>query len=396
MIRTFLCLVLATLAFSLHAAQTEYIFLVTADGLRHQEVFTGVDPAILNGGKTNSGIERLEPLRKKYWADSPKERREKLMPFLWTELLKEGVLYGNRELGSEVIVRNPHHFSYPGYAEILNGGPVSQIDSNDSNFSPRETVLEFLRRKYNLKQTEVAAFGSWEVFNWITMHTENAIYCNAGHEAIEPTSLSQRRGRGDESFFPSIALGKINESAQAATFKPSKEMQRWSALQFEMLSPWDSVRHDAVTLNLALEYLAQEKPKIMYLALGETDDWAHDRRYDRYADYANYFDFALRRLWTTLQSSRKYRGKSTLIVTTDHGRGRTPRDWTSHGKDVPGANEAWLAIFGPDIQKIGEAKSAPQQSLSNIAATILQLLQINPHEYDRNISSPVAAVLNPK
>ena len=79
-----------------------------------------------------------------------------------------------------------------------------------------------------------------------------------------------------------------------------------------------------------------------------------------------------------------------MIVTTDHGRGRTPRDWTSHGKDVPGANEAWLAVFGPNVQKIGEMKGGAQYSLSNVAATMLEMLGIDSTEYDRNAAPAIA------
>ena len=361
----FRVLVLSLLIGSAAAAQTEYVFLVTADGIRHQEVFTGVDAELVkDSSKTNSGIDRPAELRRKYWADSAKERREKLMPFLWKDLIKEGVLYGNRALGSEVVVRNPHWFSYPGYAEILNGGPVAAIKSNDSTFSPRETVLEFIRRKFNLQPAEVAAFGSWEVFNWITMQKEGSVYCNAGYEAVD-----------------SSAGVKVND-----------RMKHWSDLQFEMMTGWDSVRHDAVTLNLALEHLTVHQPKVLYLALGETDDWAHDRRYDRTVHYVAYFDEALRRLWSTIQSSPKYSGRSALIVTVDHGRGRNGRDWTSHGKDTPGSNETWLGVFGPSVKKVGEMKGGAQYSASNVAGTILALLGIDAKEYDESIAPPVAEV----
>lgn len=367
MIRVMFVLVasLFTGVFTVFAAQAEFVVLVTADGLRHQELFGGVDPDLVkDSAKTNSGAERPAELRRKFWAESEKERREKLMPFLWKELVKDGVIYGNRALGSEVEVRNVHHFSYPGYAEILNGGPVAAIDSNDSTFSPRETVLEFLRRKFGLKETGVAAFGSWEVFNWITMQREGAIVCNAGYEAMENT--------GD--------------------VKLTEGMKMWSALQFEMRTGWDSVRHDAVTLGLALGYLAAARPKILYVALGETDDWAHGRRYDRYAENVRYFDEALERIWMAVQSNRHYRGKTAMIVTTDHGRGRTGKDWTSHGKEVPGANEAWLAVFGPGVKKVGEMKGGPKYSLSNVAGTMLELLGISASEYDGKIAPAVAEV----
>lgn len=358
-------LVIVAAAFTTFAGQTENIILVTADGLRHQEFFTGVDPELVgDDAKKESGSDRPAVLRKKYWAESAQERREKLMPFLWKELVKEGVVYGNRALGSKVVCRNPHWFSYPGYAEILNGGPVAAVDSNDSVFSPRETILEFLKRKYKLDSNEVAAFGSWEVFNYITMQKEGAIFCNAGYEAIDPSSKLMKNDR----------------------------MRQWSALQFEMLTPWDSVRHDAVTLNLALEYMASEKPRFLYIALGETDDWAHNRRYDRKVEFTHYFDEALKRIWTAIQSNRAYRGKTTLIVTTDHGRGRTPRDWTNHGEGVEGANEAWLCVFGPDVKKVGEMKGGPEYSLSNVAGTMLAVLGIDSKEYDSGIAPAVAEV----
>jgi hypothetical protein len=350
---------------SASAAQVEFVFLVTGDGIRHQEVFTGVDAELVkDSSKTNSGIERPVEFRKKYWAQSAKERREKLMPFLWKELVKEGVIYGNRELGSKVVVHNEHWFSYPGYAEILNGGPVAAITSNDAIFSPRETVLEFIRRKYNLQPAEVAAFGSWEVFNAITMQKEGSIFCNAGYEAIDSTS----------------------------SIKVTDGMKHWSDLQFEMMTGWDSVRHDAVTLHLALEHLAAHQPKVMYVALGETDDWAHARRYDRTVEYIAYFDEALRRLWTAIQSNAKYRGKSALVVTVDHGRGRTARDWTAHGKEAAGSNETWLGVFGPNVKRAGEMKGGPEYSASNVAGTILALLGIEAKEYDKSIAPPVADV----
>ena len=78
-----------------------------------------------------------------------------------------------------------------------------------------------------------------------------------------------------------------------------------------------------------------------------------------------------------------------MIITTDHGRGRTPKDWTSHGKDVPGADEAWLAVFGPGVKKVGEMKGGPKYSLSNVAGTILAMLGIDAKEYDAAIAPAV-------
>ena len=87
---------------------------------------------------------------------------------------------------------------------------------------------------------------------------------------------------------------------------------------------------------------------------------------------AQFFDEALRRLWTLVQEHPKYRGRTTLIITTDHGRGRTLEDWTSHGSEVEGAQEVWIAIIWPDTPDRGEVSGGPEYSLSNVAATLLR------------------------
>lgn len=45
-------------------------------------------------------------------------------------------------------------------------------------------------------------------------------------------------------------------------------------------------------------------------------------------------DDYLRQLWTWLQSQPEYCGRTHMLITTDHGRGHTPKDWKDRGKDV--------------------------------------------------------------
>ncbi len=336
---------------------TEYVFLVTADGLRRQELVGGVDADLMAPESLEeSGIESLESLRREFWSEDAVERREKLMPFFWRELVREGVVLG------QARVKNPHRFSYPGYAEILNGQPLEAVDSNDPVFSPRETVLEYVKRKRGLSRHQVAAFASWSVFNWIAMREEGAIFCNAGYEGLDAPRLTG-------------------------------ELRILDRLQFEMRTPWDTVRHDSVTLGLALGYIEAHRPILFYLSLGEMDDWAHERRYDRTVQAIRDFDAALRELWTFLQSTEPYRGRTTLVVTTDHGRGITAQDWTSHGKDVPGSDEIWIGIFGPDTPKRGELAAVENVYQSSVAATILTLLGLDYREFNPDADGPIPEAL---
>ena len=51
-------------------------------------------------------------------------------------------------------------------------------------------------------------------------------------------------------------------------------------LQREARPPWGGIRHDAFTFRLAMHHLATARPRVLYIAFDETDDWAHDGRYD--------------------------------------------------------------------------------------------------------------------
>ena len=63
----------------LHAQQTENLIIVTTDGFRWQEVFSGIDKAIADNSKFNKD-EKTKNLSQ-YCTVSVTESRKKLMPF---------------------------------------------------------------------------------------------------------------------------------------------------------------------------------------------------------------------------------------------------------------------------------------------------------------------------
>ena len=81
----------------------------------------------------------------------------------------------------------------------------------------------------------------------------------------------------------------------------------------------------------------------------------------------------LRDLWQTLQEHSDYRDCTTLLLTTDHGRGSTRVDWTDHGEKVPGAEQIWMALLGPDTPPLGVRENV-RATQSQVAATIAALL----------------------
>jgi len=330
-----------------HAAQAprSNVVLITLDGVRVQEMFGGLDEAVARS-VVKDGRAEDTPAWRRFWAAAPDARRRKLMPFLWDTLLaRHGTIVGNQALGSVMRVTNTHWFSYPGYAEIATGAAHdAEIDSNDNRRNPFPTVLEIVRRELGLEPRHVATFASWETFRWIVEHEEGATTVNAGLQRY---------------------------------VHPDHDLQVLSEWQFEARTPWDGTRHDAYTWRFARAHLQTYHPRLLWIALDETDDWAHDGRYDRVLDTLSRVDAALSDLWTWLQQDPEYKGTTTLILTTDHGRGRTVEDWRNHGKDVQGAQDIWLAIAGQDVTRRGEAQNLPPLYQNQIAATIGRLLGVD-------------------
>ena len=341
--------------------RTENIVLVTADGLRRQEVFAGIDKSLMHAEK--AGMKNASRLRDKLWHDSAAERRKRLLPFFWGELARQGVILGNRNAGSTVRLSNSIRLSYPGYSEILTGRAQDDvIRGNDEIQNPSPTVLEMFRRHWGLPRNQVALFASWRFFRFIGEHTPGSVFINAGYRALE--------GSG--------------HSAQAKQF---------SRMQFDLLTPWTNIRHDYFTFELAMEHLRKAKPRFLYIALGETDDWAHEGRYDRVLETAGYFDRCLARLWETLQSMPRYKDKTSLVVTTDHGRGGTIDNWTGHGSSVEGSELIWIAAIGPDTAALGEASHPEPYFQRDIAPTLLQLAGVDYREFEGVEGKPISLIV---
>jgi hypothetical protein len=334
--------------------KTENILLITLDGLRWQELYQGADSELITDQEYVNDPVGLKQL---FWRDTKEQRREILMPFFWGTIAKQGQLYGNRDDGSYVNCTNQHWFSYPGYNEILCGfADDTRIDSNDKLNNPNTTVLEFLNQQPTYRGS-VAAFGSWDVFPFIINEERSGVPVNAGFEE-NSGALTDR-----EKF--------LNE------------------LQLQIPSPWASVRLDAFTHHYALEYIKRNEPRVVYVAYGETDDFAHGGRYDAYLKSAHTTDAFIRALWDYMQSQPQYRNKTTMIITTDHGRGTTPKDsWRSHGSEFAGTDQIWLAVLGPDTPPSGMI-TVPQQLYQNqVAATVARFLGLE-YTNERPVGKPI-------
>ncbi len=354
-------------------AAQQNVVLVTLDGVRWQEVFNGADKNLLNNKEF---VKQPAQLSNEFWDERVQQRQQLLMPFLTQTIATQGVIMGDRANGSAMSVSNPWYFSYPGYNEILTGEVDENINSNDKVFNPNKTILERLDAQPEFKNS-TALFGSWDVFPYIVNTKRSHVYVNAGFMPI-----------ADDLFADAPLL---------------------NALQTEIPSPWHNVRLDSFTYRFAKAYMLAKKPRLLVISLGETDDFAHDGHYDAYLKSAKQSDAFLKDLWQTIQSTAGYKNNTTLIVTTDHGRGSYANDWQHHSskralakseqgkkafpEGIIGSEHIWLAAIGPTIKGNGLIKTDNELKQAQIAATVLKALGQNPNTINPNMAPAINEIL---
>jgi hypothetical protein len=309
--------------------QTKNVILITLDGFRWQELFKGADHEILASPKFIKGKQKAVQF------ESYEDQRENLMPFFWNTIATQGQLYGNRKIKSFVNCANPYWFSYPGYHEMLVGSVNRSVCSNRKVINPNTTVFDFVNELPDFKNN-IKAFTTWDVFPYILRESINGISVNSGVEFVTGECLS-----ADEL--------KLNEDQK-------------------------DKRNDSITFHLAFEDLKRNRTRMLFISLDETDEYSHRGHYDQYLLAAHKADQWISNLWTWLQSQPDYKDHTTLIISTDHGRGRSERkNWRNHGRLTFGSDEIWMAVIGPDTPALGEMRGDQiyQKQLAKTLAAFL-------------------------
>jgi len=342
------------------AAQTQTVVLIVSDGLRWQEVFTGADPLLLDEKTGGSWVSETE-LRARYWNEDPVVRRRLLFPFLWGTVATQGQLFGNQARGSVAQVSNGKAFSYPGYNEMTTGFPNDAIDSNEFGPNPNVTVFEWLNQK-TAYQGHVAVYGTWNVFDNIFNRPRSHLVMQTGWSLPAKSHETPR----------DALLRELYET----TTRFDEEDAPNSFLQIPLL-----------------DYVKTGQPRVLFVGYGETDNWAHQGRYDLVLDSAHRFDHFVQQLWQTMQSMPAYRGHTTFIITTDHGRGSGPTEWKEHGIEEKGSENIWIGVLGPDTKPLGERHDTQRVVQAQIAATVAALLGENYPRAQTKAAPPIAAVL---
>jgi hypothetical protein len=279
------------------------VILVTIDGTRWQDVFDGTDSTLYHG--------------------TPISSRD-LMPNLYHYFVDQGMVVGRKSL---MVASNSSHVSLPGYLEIMRGYQTFDCTNNKCDPYLTPTIADYF--------DQVAVFSSWDTIRKAVSQHSYSMVVNCG-----------RRYRSD---------GWLDKNLT--------DNQFFDASDFS----YDPLyRLDEYTRKVALDYFTQNHPDFLWVALGDTDEWAHMNQYTRYLQAMQSADTFLGDLMKDPESQRYL-----IVVTVDHGRGS---NWNSHGSDAESAR-VWLMMRGPNVPAGYEASYNATVSLANILPTIIGLVR---------------------
>jgi hypothetical protein len=311
--------------------RTDNVILVTIDGVRWQDVFGGVDPAMARW----SGLPDAEVVD-----------AARLLPNLFA-LARRGAVSGAPGHGAPMMASGPNYVSLPGYLEIFSGSREVGCRTNRCAPTAMRTLFDRARDTIAVKDTDVAVIASWETIAGAAARTPGRIAMSAGRHG----------GVTREAVKADAELARLVDEAASADPAPGDA----------------DYRPDAYTAAIALRYLEVARPRVLAVNLGDTDEYAHAGDYASYVRALRRADGFLGELRESLDRMGEYGRRTTIVVTCDHGRSASFND---HGWDVPESGRVWMVMSGGAVPALGYVDRGGAARLADIAPTLETLLGI--------------------
>ena len=310
------------------------IVLITVDGARWQEVFNGVDRA----QAAQAELAQAEVVD-----------AEELTPNLHRLARERGLMLGAPGMGSAVVASGPNYVSMPGYSEIFTGRAPTRCQDNACPQATEPTIFDEVRAVSD-RPKDVAVVASWEGIGRVAVAHPNEVVVSTG-----------RHGGSNRE-----ALG-VDDASRALLADAERAAPDPGVADF---------RPDKYTEKLALAYLAAEKPRMLFVGLGETDEYAHRGNYQGYLGALREADAFVGEVASTLDTMGERGRRTTVIVTADHGRAKNFRD---HGDWAPESARVWMVALGGHAHPPAWRALAPRgevMRLADVAPTIRTLLRV--------------------
>ncbi len=271
---------------------------------------------------------------------------------------KNGFIFGERQGAHPrpMKISDSVALSLPGYRAILSGQFESTCLSNDCKQIDHETIFDRLAFEFSDRHS-VAAFTSW----------------NRMSRALE--SIPRH-------FVSSVGLGSI-QGLSAEEQKPYLAIQERAFA--DEPTHWLECRYDRYTFEMGLKFLKEYQPRFLYLSFIDTDEWAHQKDYLAYVRALKDWDERFSELIKSLDEMGEYSQNTSIVVTTDHGRGLR-KHWSNHNLLMPNAFKVWAVVIpSKEFTRIHHPVVLPREVYSHlqIRPTLELLLGLKPELADQ-------------
>ena len=134
---------------------------------------------------------------------------------------------------------------------------------------------------------------------------------------------------------------------------------------------------DLQTTNKVYELMNGKTPHLMLVNLLAVDSYGHANNWDQYLASLQKCDTIVYNLWQYIQGNPKFKDKTTLLVTNDHGRHLDGHKdgFVNHGDKCEGCTHISLLAMGPDFKK--GVVVTKERELIDVSKTIAFLMKFN-------------------
>lgn len=220
-------------------------------------------------------------------------------------------------------------------------------------------------------------------------------YTNAGHSAITTGHYQRINNNGEElpkrpsmfqyflenSGFDSTQAMVIASKGKLSILTDTKDRKWRGRFRPYMYCGTDGkgegYTSDVYTWRDAQVLLKQHHPKLVLINLLEVDVKGHQNDWQGYLKGLRNTDRTAKELWDFIQNDSIYAGKTSLIITNDHGRHLDGRKdgFVSHGDNCEGCRQMYLIALGPDFKRNVVLQNKYEQI--DISSTIAQMLHFD-------------------
>ncbi|MGL1900790.1 MAG: sulfatase-like hydrolase/transferase [Fibrobacterales bacterium] len=137
--------------------------------------------------------------------------------------------------------------------------------------------------------------------------------------------------------------------------------------------------YDSTTYRKGLELIQEHYPELIVISFKNPDSFGHAEDWEGYIQAITDSDEYIYRLWSFFETDPVYKGKTTLLVTNDHGRHLDEEGGIhNHGDGCDGCRHINLLAIGPDFKS--DVFVNTHRSLIDIPHTIGELMDFEmPH-----------------